>query len=98
MERRENSGEERGQEVREREETRLKRRRRGQAVPFIMDWATLLLQDNCGEKHTWLLSGNCGSGAWTAYVTYGHRMMELSPHVRSLCLGAWQTGHPSLVD
>jgi hypothetical protein len=31
-------------------------------------------------------------------VTDGHRMMELSPCVRSLCLGAWQMGLPSLAS
>jgi hypothetical protein len=32
---------------------RGKRERRGQAVPSIVGWATLLLQGNCAEKHTW---------------------------------------------
>ena len=32
----------------------LKRERRGQAAPFIVGWATLLLPGNCGEEHTWL--------------------------------------------
>jgi hypothetical protein len=30
--------------------------RRGQAAPFIVDWAILLLSGNCGEEHTWLYS------------------------------------------
>jgi hypothetical protein len=30
----------------------LKRERRGQAAPFIVGWATLLLPGNCGEEHT----------------------------------------------
>ena len=32
----------------------LKRARRGQAAPFIVGWAILLLPGNCGEEHTWL--------------------------------------------
>ena len=32
------------------------------------------------------------------YLTDGHRIMELGPRVRSLCLGAWQTGLPSLAE
>jgi hypothetical protein len=40
----------------------LKRERRGQAATFIVGWATLLLPGNSGAEHTWLLSGNCGSG------------------------------------
>jgi hypothetical protein len=32
----------------------LKRQRRGQASPFRVGWATLLLPGNCGEEHTWL--------------------------------------------
>jgi hypothetical protein len=32
----------------------LKRVRRGQAAPFIVDWAILWLSGNCGEEHTWL--------------------------------------------
>ena len=32
----------------------LKRARRGQAAPLIVDWAILLLPGNCGEEHTWL--------------------------------------------
>ena len=32
----------------------LKRERRGQAAPFIVGWAILLLPGNCGEEHTWL--------------------------------------------
>ena len=35
---------------------------RGQAAPFIVGWAILQLQDNCGVEHTWLLSGNCEGG------------------------------------
>jgi hypothetical protein len=31
-----------------------KRERRGQAAPFIVGRATLLLPDNCGEELTWL--------------------------------------------
>jgi hypothetical protein len=81
-------GEEREQEG-WRESKRSKRDWRGQAVPFIVGWAILLLQDNCGEEHTWLLPGNCGSEVWTAYVTDGHRMMDLKAHsVRHLCLVA----------
>jgi hypothetical protein len=30
------------------------REQRGQAAPFIVGWATLLLPGNCGEEHTWL--------------------------------------------
>lgn len=48
----------REQEARER--SRSKRERRGQAAPFIVDWANLPLPGNCGEKHTW--PGNCGGG------------------------------------
>jgi hypothetical protein len=56
---------------------------------FIVGWATLLVSDNCGEEHTWLWPGNSGGGVWTAYVTDGHRMMELrAPGVRRLCMGA----------
>ena len=55
-----------------------------------------LLQGNCGEEHTWLLLGNCGGGVQTEYqelgalpyVTDGHRIMELRPHVRSLVSGS----------
>ena len=32
----------------------LKRVRRGQAAPFIVGWAILLLSGNCGEEHIWL--------------------------------------------
>jgi hypothetical protein len=32
----------------------LKRVRRGQAAPFIVGWAILLLSGNCGEEHTCL--------------------------------------------
>ena len=32
----------------------LKRARRGQAAPLIVDWAILLLPGNCGEEHTWI--------------------------------------------
>ena len=32
----------------------LKRERKGQAAPFIVGWATLLLPGNCGEEYTWL--------------------------------------------
>jgi hypothetical protein len=39
----------------------LKRARRGQAVPFIVGWAILLLPGNYGEEHIWL-SGNCWGG------------------------------------
>jgi hypothetical protein len=38
------------------------RERRGQTAPFIVGWAILQLQGNCGEEHTWLLSGNYESG------------------------------------
>jgi hypothetical protein len=76
----------------------LKRERRGQAAPFIVGWATLLLPGNCGEEHTWLLPGNCGGGVPTAYMTDGHRIMDLGPCVRSLCLGTWQTNLLSLAD
>jgi hypothetical protein len=38
------------------------RERRGQTAPFIVGWAILLLQGNCWEEHTWLLSGNCEGG------------------------------------
>jgi hypothetical protein len=40
----------------------LKRERRGQAAPFMVGRATLLLPGNCGAEHTWLESGNCGGG------------------------------------
>jgi hypothetical protein len=41
----------RGKSLRERE-------RRGQAAPFIVGWATLLLlPGNCGKEHMWLLPG-----------------------------------------
>jgi hypothetical protein len=40
--------------VREQELKRDKRERRGQADPFIVSWATLLLPCNCGAGHTWL--------------------------------------------
>ena len=71
------------------QELERERERRGQASPFIVGWATLLLLDNCGEKHAWLLPGNCGGGVQTAYVTDGHRTMELRAcGVRRLCLGA----------
>jgi hypothetical protein len=32
----------------------FKREWRGQAAPFIVGWAILLLSGNCGEEHTWL--------------------------------------------
>ena len=32
----------------------LKRASRGQADPFIVGWAILLLPGNYGEEHTWL--------------------------------------------
>jgi hypothetical protein len=83
---------------RKQELKRDERERRVQAAPFIVGWDTFVLQDNCREEHTWLLPGNCEGGVWTAYVTDGHRIMELGPHVRSLCLRAWQTGLPSLAD
>jgi hypothetical protein len=35
-------------------EQELERERRGQAAPFIVGWATLLFQGNCGEEHNWL--------------------------------------------
>ena len=79
-------------------EQEVERERRGQTAPFIVGWATLLLPGNCGEEHTWLLPGNCGGGVQTAYVTDGHTIMELGPHVRSLSLGAWQTSLLSLAD
>ena len=63
------SGEEGEQKVRERGNKRSKRETRGQAAPFIVGWATLLLQGNCGEEHTWLLPGNYGGGVWIAYVS-----------------------------
>ena len=43
---------------------RGKRSRRGQATPFIVGWAILQLQGNCGEAHNWLLSGNCEGGVY----------------------------------
>ena len=51
----EKGGREGEQEVRVREQDpkrdeRDKREGRGQAVPFIVGWATLLLQDNCGRS------------------------------------------------
>jgi hypothetical protein len=61
-------------------------------------WATLLLPGNCGEEHAELLPGNYGGGVQTAYVTDGHRMMELRAHgVRCLCLGV-KFMVPSLVE
>ena len=30
------------------------KRARGQAAPFIVGWATLLLPGNCGTEYTWL--------------------------------------------
>jgi hypothetical protein len=52
-------------------------------------WATLLLQGNCREEHTWLLPGNCEGEVWIAYVADSHRVMELkAPDVKHLCLGA----------
>ena len=45
---REKGGREREQEVRVREQE-LERERRGQTAPFIVGWATLLLQDYCGD-------------------------------------------------
>jgi hypothetical protein len=42
---------------RQEERQELKRERRGQAAPFIVGWATLLLPGNCGEEHTWILPG-----------------------------------------
>ena len=50
------------------------------------------------ESKTWLLPGSYMGGVWSAYVTEGHRVMELGPPLRSLCLGAWQTDLPSLAD
>ena len=52
------------------------------------------------------MPGNCGVEVQTEqqelevwlYMTDGHRIMELGPRVRSLCLGAWQTGLPSLAE
>ena len=71
---------------------RGKRGRKDQAPPFIVGWTTLLFQGNCGEEHTWLLQGNCEAGVWTAYVTDGHRMMELrASGVRCLCQGTYLT-------
>jgi hypothetical protein len=32
----------------------LKKEKRGQAAPFIVGWATLLLPGNYGAEHTWL--------------------------------------------
>ena len=75
-------------EVRDKERARACERR-GRAAPFIVHWATLLLQGNCGEEYTWLLPGNCEGGVWAAYMTECHRMMKLRAHgVRHLCLGA----------
>ena len=83
----------------ERDETKEARVRRGQAAPFIVGWASLMLQRNSVEDHKWLLSGNYEGGSWTVYVTDGNRTMEVSPRVRSLCLGAWQTASlPFLAD
>ena len=44
------------------------------------------------KEHNWLLPGNCGGGVQTEcqelgsllYLTDGHRIMELGPHVRIL--------------
>ena len=66
---------------REGEQEGKRERRRGQAAPFIV-WF----------RPTWLLPSNCGGGVQTEYqrlgvllyVTDGHRIMELRPHVRSL--------------
>jgi hypothetical protein len=54
VERRGKGGREGGLEMRVRKVREFKRVRRGQAAPFIVGWATLLLPGNCGEKHTWL--------------------------------------------
>jgi hypothetical protein len=45
-----------GRERRARDESKKGEnlKRRGQAAPFIVGWATLLLPGNCGEEHTWL--------------------------------------------
>jgi hypothetical protein len=40
----------------------LREREEGPSSPFIVGWAILLLQGNCWEEHTWLLSGNCEGG------------------------------------
>jgi hypothetical protein len=40
---------------------------------------------------TLLLPGNCEGGIQTPYMTDGHRVMKLGPHVRSLVSGSlWQ--------
>ena len=91
---REGRGRKRAREVRVREQE-PKRERRGQADPFIVDWATLLLRDNCGEEHTWLLPGNCGGGVWTAYVTNGHRIMGAGSLCQEPMSGSMANG-PSL--
>jgi hypothetical protein len=57
--------------AREQESKRARDRGRGQAAPFIVGWATLLLPGNCGEEHTWLLPGNCGNGVQTEYQELG---------------------------
>ena len=49
----------RGRDENKRGERSREREGRGQAAPFIVDWAILQLQGSCGEEHTWLLSGNC---------------------------------------
>jgi hypothetical protein len=84
----------RGQEGFMRKRGSGKRRRRVQVAPFIVGWLT------------WLLTGNCGGVVQTEYqelgvlpyLTDGHRIIELEPRARSLCLGAWQMGLPSLAE
>jgi hypothetical protein len=62
----------------------LKRVSRGQATSFIVGWLHCCCRVSMRRS--------------IAYMTDDHRIMELSPQVRSLCLGAWQTGLHSLVD
>ena len=51
-----------------------------------------MLSGNCGEEHTWIFPGNCEGGVQTAYVTDGHKIIELGLHVRSLVTGSMANG------
>jgi hypothetical protein len=78
----------------------LKRVRRGQAAPFIVGWAILLLPGKLWGgaylaivRQLWGWSLTRMSGAWDIVcVTYSHRIMELGfCGVRHLSLGTWLT-------
>jgi hypothetical protein len=60
----------------------LKKKRRGQAAPFIVGWAILLLSGNCGEEHTWQVTVGVESRqnarSLGLYLhEFCHRIMEL---------------------